>query len=281
MIHRWRPGAWLRVTGPDAFAFLQGQLTNDLKLLTAQPAVYGLWLNQKGRVLGDSFVVAGATAGEFWVGSYFCPAAELRERLENYIIADDVTVADETSEWSGVTLVGETLMGEIRASRRGLFFPGRRGVGAHLEWLARTPQEIPGDPAVLTPEQMERSRIEAAIPAIPFDIGPGELPYEGGLEVDAISFTKGCYLGQEIVARLKSMGQVRRRLLPVVGVGPRPACPAKLYQGGRQVGELRSTAAADDGVAGLALLTLLHLDRSQPLSLAPGAQPSFRLAVAP
>src|SRR5690349_21801352 len=103
--HRWRPGAWLRLTGGDAENFLQGQFTNDLRDPAAGAAVYGLWLNVKGKVVADSFVVRGA-AGEFWVGSYFSSAAAIRERLESFIIADDVVVEDATAGWSGFALLG-------------------------------------------------------------------------------------------------------------------------------------------------------------------------------
>ena len=64
--HSGKTAAVLRVTGEDAANFLQGQFTNDLRGLRAAGAVYGLWLNQKGKVVADSFVIAGASAGEFW-----------------------------------------------------------------------------------------------------------------------------------------------------------------------------------------------------------------------
>src|SRR5437016_12516025 len=86
----WRPAAWLRVSGADAASFLQGQFTNDLRSLGDQPSVYGLWLNVKGKVVADSFTLRGGAAQEFWLGSYFSPAAIIRERLEGHIIADDV-----------------------------------------------------------------------------------------------------------------------------------------------------------------------------------------------
>ena len=77
---RWRPAAWLRVSGADAAAFLQGQFTNDLRPLESAgvAAVYGLWLTVKGKVLADSFVVRGDKGG-YWVGSYASPAAVIRE----------------------------------------------------------------------------------------------------------------------------------------------------------------------------------------------------------
>jgi folate-binding protein YgfZ len=265
------------VTGPDAFTFLQGQFTNDLGRLKSGSPVYGLWLNQKARVLADSFVLQGSGPEEFWVCSYFSPGAAIRERLESYIIADDVSVADETTEWFGTALVGAELTGNAQPAADGLVFPGRRGLGNQVEWMARRPLEIAGAP-MLTAEDLERARIRAGIPAIPLDIGPGELPNEGAL---AISYTKGCYLGQEVIARLKAMGQVRRRLERVSGVGEPPPRLAKLYQHSRPVGELRSAASDSAGFIGLALLTLLHLQRDAALSLAPDGPPVLKLVGAP
>src|SRR5580700_11007492 len=103
--HIWQPAAWLQVAGPDAFNFLQGQFTNDLRILEEQPAVYGLWLNEKGKVQADSFVLR-AEENAFWVGSYFSPAATVCERLKSNLIADDATIEDCTAGCRGVTLIG-------------------------------------------------------------------------------------------------------------------------------------------------------------------------------
>ena len=97
----WSPAAWLRVAGPDALSFLQGQFSQDLRSLAAAapgaaPA-YGLWLTLKGKVEGDSFIFRGEGPEEFWIGSYFSPAAVIRARLEGFIVADDVTLEDQTS----------------------------------------------------------------------------------------------------------------------------------------------------------------------------------------
>ncbi len=268
----WKPAAWLRVTGADALSFLQGQFTNDLRELGAAGAVYGLWLNHKGRVLADSFVVRGGGTEEFWVGSYFSEAAAIRERLEAYVIADDVVVEDVTAEWMGVTLFpGES----ENVAGKGLRFSGRRADEPCVEWV------LPGSAAEeevrrwtgareLSVEEMERRRIEAAIPAVPRDIGPGELPNEGGLETGAISYQKGCYLGQEVMARLKSMGQVRRRLVRVRGSGEVPGGPRDLFQGERKVGELRSAVRSGDGFVGLALVSLLNARKDTGLAWTEG-----------
>jgi folate-binding protein YgfZ len=275
--HVWQPAAWLRVSGEDALNFLQGQHTNDLRNLMATGAVYGLWLNQKGRVVADSFVVSGSEPGVFWLGSYFSSAAVIRERLEAYIIADDVVIEDQSAGWRGVSVfgaVGRAALGQAVPGSVG--FAGRRGAEENSEWIFPATAEsevrtlLAGVPE-LNAAEMECRRVQAGIPAVPQDIGPGELPNEGGLERAAISYTKGCYLGQEVMARLKSMGKVRRKLQRVAGSGAPPVVPAALWQGGRKVGDLRSVAPTGAGYVGLALLTLMHVQPATGLSLAADA----------
>jgi folate-binding protein YgfZ len=266
--HAWRPATWLRVQGPDAFAFLQGQFSNDLHELERAPSVYGLWLNQKGRVLADSFVLKAGVADDFWVGSYFSPAAIVRERLESHLIADDVGIEDQTERWYGLTVFGAA--GPARTvGDGGISFPGRRG-GPAWEHLGL---QLPAQPAVpaLAAGDMEVRRITAGLPAVPVDIGPGDLPQEGGLETTAVSFNKGCYLGQEVMARLHSMGTPRRRLFRVAGTGAVVTSGTALEQGGRTIGEMRSAARTADGWIGLAMFQLAHLKTEQPVA-AQGAE---------
>lgn len=277
--HFWAPTAWLRVAGGDAPDFLQSQLTNDLRgLVPGGGAVYGLLLTQKGRVLADCHVLRAEDDHAFWVGSYFSPATTLRERFEAYIIADDVTVEDVTGDWRAVTLFGApgTEVPRVPAGE-GVRFAGRRGEEMAYEWVfpAAFEPEVRARLAgmrAISAADMERRRIAAGIAAVPVDIGPGDLPNEAGLEATAISYTKGCYLGQEVMARLKAMGQVRRRLLRVSGTGAIPPRPAPLFQGGRKVGELRSAVTADDadggGFLGLAMVTLMNFQPAAGLSFA-------------
>ena len=292
-VSTWRPAAWLRVTGEDAANFLQGQFTNDLRGLAGGEggAVYGLWLNVKGKVLADS-VVLRAAAGEFWVGSYFSPAAVIQERLESFVIADDVVIEDRTDTWSAVTVWGSgsgaALAAEARALGTGLVFAGRREREENAEWVfPREAAEAVRARLVglkeLEETEVERRRIAARIPAVPVDIGPGDLPAEGDLDATAISYTKGCYLGQEVMARLKSMGQVRRRLLRVAGDGLPPKLrPAELFIGERKVGDVRS--AVDDGAGGwvgLAMLSLLHMSGNATMGLSAGGAAEVRLVDTP
>jgi tRNA-modifying protein YgfZ len=288
-IFPWRPACWLRVSGPDALQFLQGQFTNDLRRLTEAPAVYGLWLTVKGKVVADSFVLRGTAADELWVGSYFSPAATIQERLESHIIADDVTVEDQTTQWAGIAAMGPDAVAALTARpRAGFLFPGRRSAGESREWVYPISADASGRADLaglheLTVDEMLRRRIAARIPAVPYDAGPADLPNEAGLEGDALSYTKGCYLGQEVMARLKSMGQVRRRLLRVRGRGVEvPPVPGPLYLSERQVGELRSAVAdAGGGFMGLAMLSLLHVAPDASLSLAAGAPAAVQVSDSP
>lgn len=134
-------------------------------------------------------------------------------------------------------------------------------------WRARL---VSADGEEQSMEVAERERILAGVASVPVDIGPEDLPNEGGLDLTAISYTKGCYLGQEVMARLKNLGQVRRKLHRVRGRGAVPAPRAPLHQGGRRVGELRSVAPEAGGFVGFALLSLVNLDPRAPLSLGEG-----------
>ena len=285
-IHWWKPAAWLRVTGADAAAFLQGQFTNELRGLGAGGGRYGLWLNVKGRVVADSFVLSAGRENELWVGSYFSPAATIRERLENFIVADDVVVADVTSEWAGVCVMGEGATLAPEGGDDGFVFRGRRGREENVEWVfpARLQDRIRarfGGVRELDAGTIARRRIEAAIPAVPADIGPGDLPNEGALEADAISYTKGCYLGQEVMARLKSMGRVRRRLRRVRGPAI-PVLPAPLFAGARAVGELRSAAGdGAGGFVGLAMVSFLHVAGGTGLAFSADGPPVLHLVDSP
>lgn len=272
----WQPACWLQVTGEDALTFLQGQFTNEIRNLILQQAIYGLWLSQKGKVLADSFVIRTGEEAYF-VGSYACAAAEIRERLEAYIIADEVEIEDVTDEWSGVTLFTEASHEEVAALiPESVVFEGRRGGGQHWEvvgpkktmpdWLARLDSS-----ASLSAKELELRRIKSGLPAIPQDVGPNDLPKEGGLDRDAVSYVKGCYLGQEVMARLRAMGQVRRRLYRVSGEGGPPSLPATLLAGDRKAGELRSAAQTGPGWVGLAMITTMHLPEDKKLAMESGA----------
>jgi len=283
--HAWSPAGCLQVIGDDALTFLQGQFTNDLHQVDSKEAKYGLWLNQKGKVLADSFVRTVSDT-EAWIVSYFSTAAVIRERLEAYIIADDVTIEDVTAATKGVSILGADARANLDLPASAWSFRGRRLSATNTEIIFPASEAAAlnarfATGSALSPQQMERLRIMAGIPAVPVDIGPQDLPNEGGLEGDAISYTKGCYLGQEVMARLKSMGQVRRRLLRVKGRGAFPAKPAPVFQGERKVGELRSAVREGADWIGLALVSLVNLRREEGLAFAAGGSAGIEMVDAP
>ncbi|MBA4137411.1 MAG: folate-binding protein [Opitutus sp.] len=287
--HLQSASAVLRISGPDANTFLNGQFTQELRISPGQFA-YGLWLNQKGKVLADSHVLR-ISAEEHLVFGAEADVAALRQRLEDYLIADEVNVADESGQWSATLAWGQgaaaalaSLFGSevgaggfVRAGeafafaangqidRFWIFYPHH---GA-AEWRARLAAAGTEVHAVTA----ARDRIVARVPAVPADIGPEDLPNEGGLDATAIAFTKGCYLGQEVMSRLKNLGQVRRRLHVVRGPGEVPLAKTALFQGEKRVGETRSAARDGDRFVAFAMLSLVNLNPQAPLQLGQGGAP--------
>jgi len=273
--------AILRVWGPDANTYLQGQFTQDLSMADGAVA-YGLWLDQKGKVQADSHVLRRAN-NDYLVVSFSAPAAQLLARLQAYLIADEVEVEDQTGIWTGVLLWGE---GAARGKppANSLILPSRRAGPGSVQWLvpaegsAEAGMEAKRSSAIeSTSADAERARLRAGLPAVPVDLGPRDLPNEGGLEDVAISYTKGCYLGQEVMARLKNLGQVRRRLHLVQGAGAPPAPGTVLYQGDRKAGETRSAVVDEDGFIAMAMLSLVNLDPVAGLGLAPSLASDLKI----
>lgn len=279
--------ATLRISGPDSNTFLQGQFTQDLRR-PAGAVSYGLWLNQKGKCIADSFVLRVAEQ-EFLIWSPRVASGVIRQRLEEYLIADEVTVEElAPDEVSAVVIWGEGAAtavaqrfgaapeaGHFLRTAAGQVFRGRFSRGENFVCLAANADEIASEleragAARGTRDSLEVERITSLLPAIPDDLGPNDLPNEGGVEVDAISYTKGCYLGQEVMSRLKNLGQVRRRLSVVAGSGARPAPLTAVQQGGKSVGQIRSSASMSGGFVAMAMISLVNFNPAIGLSLEDG-----------
>jgi folate-binding protein YgfZ len=230
--------AVVRVTGEDAAAFLQGQCSADLRHVVVTDA---LWLNRKGRVLAHT-VIAKEADGSFLL---LCPhlvAAELIAVVTANVIADDVLATDESAlwqKWIAWGAVPAIVDAKICATKR-------YGVAA-WDVLTSVGAVAPGVSASLA--ELDALRVAAGVPAVPADCGANEFPQECGLEA-WVSYTKGCYLGQEVMARIQSMGSLRRILRRVSGpvsVGQELRTPE-----GKVVGTVRSAA----GEMGLALVSV-------------------------
>ncbi|SVD63934.1 uncharacterized protein METZ01_LOCUS416788, partial [marine metagenome] len=236
--HRCQPAAVILANGEDVLDYLQSQWTVNLSPEGENRAVYGLRLNRKGHVLADAFLLREGKE-RFRIVSYDCPAEELIALLKENVVADDVEFVDETEEKEIISLWGqgtEAVCGQLgftppteqsfRRTEVGLVFFGRRTQSPNIEILANERQlerltgllarvENAGTVRFADTNTLHLARMEYGLPSIPMEIGPGELPQEGGLDDDAVDFDKGCYLGQEVMARIQSMGQVQRVLIPV------------------------------------------------------------------
>lgn len=251
----------LRARGGDRVDFLQGMLSNDVKGLAAGTGCPSLVLSEQGRVVAELVVLADPDSFAFDGPEAALAAA--RAALERYIVADDVEL-----EWDGPADRTFALLGPAAAAvvgRLGVAAPAGAydhvvadggsvhvvrvpdpGVGGFLcrvsaaaveEWRQRT---MDGGAVPVGQEAYEVLRIESGRPAFGRDVGPETLALEAPYEA-AISFRKGCYLGQEVMERVTARGHVNRKL---VGLElAREAAPgARLHAGGRDVGWLTSVA---------------------------------------
>ena len=230
--------AVVRVTGEDAAAFLQGQCSADLRAVALTDA---LWLNRKGRVLAHT-VVSKETDGSFLLLCPHLSASELIAVVTANVIADDVVATDESAHWQK-WIVWDAVPFVAGAK---VWAPKRYGVAA-WDVLAPVGVVLPGLPAAFA--ELDAERVRGGVPSVPGDCGANEFPQECGLEA-WVSSTKGCYLGQEVMARIQSMGTLRRILRRVTGpvsVGSELKTPD-----GKVAGIVRSAA----GNVGLALVSV-------------------------
>ena len=230
--------AVVRVTGEDAAAFLQGQCSADLRGGALADA---LWLNRKGRVLAHTIISKEADGSHLLLCPHLTAEALIAVVAAN-VIADDVVATDESALWQKWIVWGA----EPKLAGAKVFATNRYGVVA---WDVLTPVGVaaPGEPTTLA--ELDALRIAAGVPAVPADCGANEFPQECGLEA-WVSYTKGCYLGQEVMARIQSLGSLRRILRRVSGsvsVGQELKTPE-----GKVLGTVRSAA----GDVGLALVSV-------------------------
>lgn len=292
--HRNKPAAWIRVSGEDSARFLQSQCSQDLRGQPGETVRYGLWLDAKGKVHADSFILL-AGPETFYLYSYYCPAADIIAKLDAFIVADDVELEDLTDAVASIAFWGEGchalkhLSGEAGLPGDAFYstdnyriFQGRRSAGGSFDLIINNEhvESVVNDLHPMLDEVvlLERGcaatqfeRIRSGIPGVPMDIGPNDLPQEGGLDADAVSFSKGCYLGQEVMSRLHSMGKAQRGLYPVSTTEHFPATGAALYAGAERVGEMCSSVECEEGKAGMALLKHRKVAPGQVLSAEPGA----------
>ena len=231
----------LQFTGPDRLAFLQGMLSNDLRVLNTFDGAYATVLTQQGKVIADVRVLCAMNS--FYLDFWENLQEKILSHLNRYLIADEVEIADRSQEYATISIQGrkaEALLRQVTAPD--VQFPTRRkqhsmididgaaicvvndshsgeagydlicplpAVPAIAQKLTEAGKQLSA--AWVGEEAQNILRVEAGIPRYGVDFTEDNLLLEVGID-DAVSFTKGCYLGQEVVERIRSRGHVNKRL---------------------------------------------------------------------
>ena len=253
--------AVLVVKGADRKSWLNGLVTCDLAKATSERASYGLATTQKGRVLADVIVVIDPDVLRVVV-----PADRrdsLKSALEKYLIMEDVELELGTDvvaiahgpEWRKLAREGVTVVEYDE-----LGFGGALVLGPSLDGL-----DVPR----ADPDTWDALRVERGVPRFGVDFDETTYPQEAALEKRAVSFDKGCYLGQEVVCMLELRGHVKRKLARVSIDGT--VLPAKgavvIDDSGAEVGSLTSAAISPENgqIVGLAMLKLAKTEAGTSL----------------
>ncbi len=273
----------LCLLGADRTQFLHGQVTNDINRLDELTGCYAALVNAKGKMECDLF--AYRLTDEILLDFEPDLTATVRDRLEKYIIAEDVEIAEAEPHYGLLTVQGpesaavltalnlptptvaltvataESDIYVIHQPRLGtvgfdLFIP----VDALDDWRTRLNAHAPQ----CQPAAFEKARILATIPRFGVDLTGDNLPPEGGLEDRAISYAKGCYIGQEIIARIRTYGQVTKALRGLQLEGEAAAGDAVLHKD-KPVGFLSSVCTEPN--AALAILKRAALEPGTALQV--------------
>ena len=216
----------LRLTGSDRVRFLNGQVTNDVRKANANHSMPACVLNAKGKIDALIFICAGAE--ELWIDADSEQRETLAQRLERYVIADDVTIEDVTEKFALFHVTGETApilpneMNWRHAKRFGTL--GWDLVVATAEH-DRLLLLLSGKDSLCDAECAERWRIEQGLPRWGYELTAQIIPVEASLADEAIDYGKGCYIGQEVISRMKMSGQMNKRLCGLVSLDGSPLTP--------------------------------------------------------
>ena len=241
----------LKISGSDAFRFLNGQITNDLKKLTPDHSLYSAIVTPKGKLCAAIYLAISNRENEktFYVNSTPTLREALSTRLEKYIIADDVILEDVSDKlflihsWGKMSQSLPLPLFQTHNNRLGF-----DGFDFYYETKPDLSQSL-----ICQEESAEIFRIEAGIPKWGAELNESTLPPEVGFEERWISYQKGCYTGQEIISRLKSVGQVNQKLMGVDLANHSIKPQQTLLQNGQPIGKITSTTYSPRLEKGIAL----------------------------
>jgi folate-binding protein YgfZ len=267
----------ITLRGEDRKAYLQGLLSNDILALEAGSWCYATLLTAQGRMISDMRV--------FDLGDMILldlerdVTARVREHLENFVITEDVIVEDVTDRFAQIGLYGPKAAEVLAASAGGepssapLFVLSSSDIGVEgvdlivtRDAAADLVSALERSGAVpVEAETAEVTRIEAGIPRFLVDMDTSTIPLEAGIENRAISLTKGCYVGQEVIIRVlhRGGGRVAKKLVGLVVDGSDVRRDDTVLAGDREVG--RVTSAVDSPRTGKRIaLAYVHRDFVEP-----------------
>ena len=224
-----RPRGVVLVKGPDATEFLQGQLTNDLDAIEADQGCYAALLDRKGHMQADMRVLRLST-GEIWLDTEPEATAAVARHLQMYSVGREVETEEASGTWAVTSLIGpaapEAAGTAPPAGEHAQRHFERQGVevlavatDVGLDLITRAEQEselrrlLASSGAVeVSDAAAEILRVESGRPRFGREMSNATIPQEAGIDARAVSFTKGCYIGQETVARLHYRGKPNRHL---------------------------------------------------------------------
>ncbi len=258
----------LAVTGEDRATFLQGLVSNDVHAVTAERAVYSLFLTPQGKYLHD-FMIAGA-GDALLLDVEAARRDDLLKRLRMYKLRSRIALEDRTAGAMVVALTGPDALdrlglpaepGAAAPFAGGIAFtdPRTAELGARAIVPAGTDLDALGF-VHLPFESWDRLRLELGVPDGSRDLEVEKaIPLENNLDaLNAISWDKGCYMGQELTARTRYRALIKKRLVPVELDGPLPAPGTPIHLGEHTAGEMRSGLQT----RALAMLRLEDMDRA-------------------
>lgn len=290
----------LRVSGEDRARLLHAMSTNDIQNLQPGDGLYAFFLTAQGRILADANIY---NRGEtLFLDTEPESAEKLHSHLDKYIIADDATVEDETGQWAAIGLEGPHSL--QYAEKLGISGRGEKysvtdwGTGFVARAATSGPEGIriflpPTDKDRLlrrfdelaipnaTPSEARIVRLENGIPRYGEDMTERYLVQETQA-THGVHFNKGCYLGQEIVERVRSRAQIHRLLTPVrIQNSSAPPAGTKLSAEGKDVAEITSAAYSPrlGEVVGLAYVGT-EVARDKPAMFVTGSHPPISARVA-
>jgi folate-binding protein YgfZ len=244
----------LVVTGNDRVSWLNGLLTCDIAKRAPGAAAYGLAVIRSGRVMSDAVVVFDDAAARVLVAAPRATLEGLRAHFDHYLVMEDAEMAPDTDAYGVWSLHGPRSEEVLSAARSAGAVGGvvdRTGLGGAIVLVPSQAadgvrQALETAATIGDAAGWEALRLERAIPSFGVDFDEKTYPQEAGLEKVAVSFDKGCYLGQEVVCMLEMRGHVKRKLVSVVAESALKEAPARgatvTDEEGVAVGEVTSAA---------------------------------------